>query len=65
MSNKHRRDCVTLCAEAGLNVVGTENRGRHFAVVCSEGLVFMPCTPSDYRWRENARALARRLARER
>ncbi len=61
MSNKHRRDCIALCTEAGLNVLGIENRGRHIAVVCLEGSIFMPCTPSDHRWRLNARAFARRM----
>jgi len=60
--HKHRRDCLSLCADAGLTVLGVEPRGRHWAVVCEEGRVFMPCTPSDRRWRRNALAQARRMA---
>ena len=62
--NKHRRDCVALCAGAGLTVLGVEQRGRHWAVVCAEGRVIMPSTPSDFRWRRNARAFARRLVED-
>ena len=60
---RHRRECLDLCAEAGLTVLGIEARGRHWAVVCAEGRMFMPCTPSDRRWWRNARAQARRMAR--
>ena len=60
--NKHYRDCVSLCREGGLTVVGSEQRGRHWAVVCAEGRVFFPCTPSDWRWRHNARSVVRRIA---
>ncbi|MDP2738983.1 MAG: hypothetical protein Q8O82_09885 [Pseudorhodobacter sp.] len=59
---KHHRDCMSLCASAGLTVLGAEQRGHHWAVVCAEGRVFMPSTPSDWRWRRNALAIARRMA---
>ena len=59
---KHRRDCLDLCAEAGLTILGIEERGRHWAVLCAEGRLFLPSTPGDRRWRMNARATARRLA---
>lgn len=62
MRSKHQRDCLALCAEVGLTVLGVEQRGRHWAVVCAEGRLFLPLTPSDHRWRRNARAQARRLA---
>ncbi len=60
---KHFRDCIQLCRDAGLNVTGIEHRGRHWAV-CTEtgGKIFMPSTPSDRRWRANARAVARRIS---
>ena len=61
--SKHLRECIALCASAGLTVLGVEDRGRHLAVNCVEGRLVMPCTPSDWRWRRNARALARRMAR--
>ena len=64
MSSKHRRDCVAVCLEAGLNVLQIENRGVHIAVVCSEGRIFMPCTPSDHRWRKNAYSVARRMGKQ-
>jgi hypothetical protein len=46
---KYQRVCVTLCREAGLNPNRAEHRGKHLAVVCDEGRVFCPCTPSDHR----------------
>jgi hypothetical protein len=61
--SKHRRDCLSICRDAGLTVIGIEERGRHWAVRCAEGHVFMPNTPSDWRWRQNARAVAKRKAR--
>ena len=59
---KHYRDCMSLCANSGLTVLDTEQRGRHWAVVCAEGRVFMPSSPGDWRWRRNTQALARRMA---
>jgi hypothetical protein len=61
MTKKHRRHCVLLCREVGLNPVGVEQRGKHWAIVCREGKVFCPCTPSDHRFRHNFRAAAKRL----
>lgn len=62
--NKHRRDCIRLCQQEGLTVHGIEHRGKHWAVVCAEGSLIFPCTPSDgRRWRCNMQAVARRLAR--
>jgi hypothetical protein len=61
--SKHRRDCVALCIDAGLNVLGVDDRGRHLTILCTEGRVVMPYTPGDWRWRRNARAQARRMAR--
>ncbi len=63
--SKHRRDCLNLCKDTGLTVLGVEERGRHWAVRCVEGILFCPCTPSDRRWRLNMRAQARRLAQGR
>ena len=59
---KHHRDCRAICEDAGLTVLGIDPRRRHLVVLCDEGPLFMPCTPSDRRWRLNARAQARRLA---
>ena len=63
MACKHHRDCIAICKSAGLTPIETEFRGKHFAVICMEGPVFMPSTPSDRRWRHNAISFARRLAR--
>lgn len=60
--NKHIRECRSLCANGGLSILRVENRGKHLAVVCEEGRVFMPSTPSDRRWRYNARSYIRKLA---
>ena len=61
--HKHRRDCRTICEANGLNVLHVEHRSKHLAVVCEEGMIIMPSTPSDRRWRHNAAAQARRIAR--
>jgi hypothetical protein len=61
---KHRRDCISLCREAGLTVIRVENRGRHLGIRCAEGLIILPSTPSDRRWRYNAIAVARRIAQQ-
>jgi hypothetical protein len=62
--NKHQRDCRSLCEASGLTVLRVEHRAKHLAVVCAEGMVIMPATPSDRRWRQKAAAHARRMARE-
>lgn len=61
--HKHRRDCRSICEANGLNVLRVEHRRKHLAVVCEEGMVIMPATPSDHRWRHKAAAYARRMAR--
>lgn len=61
--SKHTRECRAICEAAGLTVLGIDMRRRHPVVRCVEGSVVMPSTPSDHRWRLNARCVARRLAR--
>lgn len=61
--SKHKRDCVRLCEEAGLDVFCVEHRSRHLAMHTTKGFLIFPSTPSSYRWRMNMRAQARRLAR--
>jgi hypothetical protein len=61
--NKHLRECRALCEEAGLCVCRIEHGGKHLKIICNEGKVTMPSTPSDRRWREKALSFARRLAR--
>lgn len=58
---KVQRECLLICRETGLIPVGIEYRGKHWAVICHEGRLFCPCTPSDYRWRDNLKRDARRL----
>lgn len=59
--HKHRRECQTLCEANGLTVLRVEHRSKHLAVICAEGLVIMPSTPSDRRWRYNAAACIKRM----
>jgi hypothetical protein len=61
--SKHRRDCVHICEEVGLDVARVEYRSRHLAVHTTKGFLIFPGTPSNHRWRANMRAQARRLAR--
>lgn len=61
--NKHTRECVDICHDAGLTVLGIERRKRHMAVLCEEGFLICPGTPSDHRWRMNLRTTARKLGR--
>lgn len=61
--HKHLRDCRQICTSSGLTVVGLHHRGKHLSVVCAEGEIIMPSTPSDRRWRHNAASFARRMAR--
>lgn len=61
--NRHRRDCIGLCDEAGLEVLRVEHRGRHMAIHTPKGMLTFACTPSDRRWRLNMRSCVRRLAK--
>ena len=65
--SKFRRECCRVIEDAGLVIIGTENRGKHFAVLVDIGgnskRIFCPSTPSDVRTSMNIRAVARRLAR--
>lgn len=60
---KHVRECIDLCAGAGLSVEGVQFRGKHLGLITDHGLIVAPCTPSDHRWQLNMRAVARRMAR--
>lgn len=61
--NKHKRECIDICAHNGATVIGLRHRGKHLSVVCAEGEVFFPCTPSDWRWRHKAGSTVRRMVR--
>jgi hypothetical protein len=58
---KYQRACLDICRDAGLRPVGVEQRGKHWAVVCTEGRLFCASTPSDHRYFRNLRRSARRL----
>lgn len=60
--NKHERLCRSICVREGLTVIGIDTSRRHLHVQCAEGNVVFPKTPSDYRWQQNARSVARRVA---
>lgn len=61
--NKHLRDYCAICAANGLTVLGVRHRGKHPAILCAEGTVTIPGTPSDHRSRHKTASLARRMAR--
>lgn len=61
--SKHKRECLRLCEQAGLEVEFVEHRSRHLAIHTVKGFLIFPCTPSDQRWRANMRSEARRLAK--
>jgi hypothetical protein len=58
---KTERECVNVCHEVGLTTLQIEYRGKHWAVVCEEGKLFCPSTPSDHRYLQNLRRSAKRL----
>ena len=60
---RHVRDCVEICLGAGLSVRKVDEGRRHLLIECAEGPLFFPKTPSDIRWRNNMRGVARRVAR--
>ena len=59
---KHKRDCWQLCESNGLNVLQISHGGKHLKIICEEGVVTMPCTPGDWRWRHKAKRYIRRLS---
>tara|TARA_Y100001954_G_C15428726_1_gene415814 strand:- start:348 stop:542 length:195 start_codon:yes stop_codon:yes gene_type:complete len=61
---KHFDICISICEEAGLKVSEITRRKKHIKVICEEGFVFMPSTPSDRRWQKNALRVAKRIARQ-
>jgi hypothetical protein len=62
--SKHERNCVEICRGAGLLVLSISTRGKHLKIMCRQGMVVCPCTPSGQRWTKNMRSVARRLAKE-
>ena len=62
--SKHQRECVRICQRAGLVVLGIRFGGKHLKVVCEQGTIVCPCTPSDCRWKQQMRALCRQIAND-
>lgn len=60
---KHVRDCIAICEAEGLCVQHVDEARKHLLIECVEGPLFFPKTPSDVRWRNNMRSVARRAAR--
>lgn len=60
--NRHHRQCFEICQAAGLQIVTVRNGKHHLKIVCRQGILVFPCTPSDHRWAKNLRATARRMA---
>ena len=58
---KHFSVCISICEEAGLTVSKISRGKKHVKVICEEGFIFMPSTPSDRRWQRNALSVARRM----
>ena len=58
------RERGAIIEEAGLTLLAIEQRRKHTAYICTNGILFGACTPSDRRDRANFRAIARRLGRE-
>lgn len=61
---RHERDCGRICCAAGLTVLQI-TYGKHLKIVCRQGTIVCPTTPSDRRWAKNLRAMARRIANQR
>lgn len=60
---KHERECIRLCRSAGLTVLQIAY-GKHLKVVCRQGIIVCPSTPSDQRWMQNLKSVARRVAND-
>jgi hypothetical protein len=58
---KHYRECISICQNAGLTVSEVKRGKKHIKVICEEGFLLMPSTPSDRRWQRNALSVARRM----
>ena len=61
--NKRVKECLKLCSSHGL-VVKSHSINKHLKIVTDAGLIIFALSPSDYRWKLQARTTIRRLARE-
>jgi len=59
---KHFNNCISICEAAGLTVEQIKRSKKHVKVICQEGFVIMPSTPSDRRWQMNALSAAKKVA---
>lgn len=55
------REYQQLCRVEGVDLLGIEPRGRHYALHFERGFLIAASTPSDHRVRHNLRAVIRRL----
>lgn len=55
------RDYQKLCLAEGVDLLGIEPRGSHYALHFEKGFLIAASTPSDHRARHNLRAMIRRL----
>jgi hypothetical protein len=58
---KTEHESIAVCRDVGLTPLQIEYRGKHWAVVCEEGKLFCPATPSDRRYLQNLKRSAKRL----
>lgn len=63
--SKYERECLRICFKAGLRELHIRYGGKHLKIVSSKGLVVCPSTPSDHRWQQNLRSIARRISNDR
>jgi hypothetical protein len=61
---KHERECLRICREAGLTVLEIAY-GKHMKLICRQGKLVCPKTPSDHRWAKNFASIARKVANQR
>ena len=61
---KHERDCVRICSESGLKIRQI-TYGKHMKLVCRQGTLVCPKTPSDHRWAKNLASIDRKIANQR
>lgn len=55
------REYHQMCRAEGVELLGIEHRGRHFALHFERGFLIAASTPSDRRARHNLRAAIRRM----
>ena len=62
--HKRIREYLKVCRVSGLPVHSYSTKGKHLKIYSESGaIVVLSLSPSDHRWRSNARALVKRIAR--